>query len=142
MRILAIDYGDARTGFALCDPFASLASKLEVFESRRAEAVVARVCALVAQHKVEEVLLGLPLNMNGSEGPRAEKTRQFAQMLQEALGESPKLVLWDERSTTTSAISMLNDTNTRGKKRKAVLDAVAATVLLQSYLDFRKNKAL
>ncbi|MBQ6676287.1 MAG: Holliday junction resolvase RuvX, partial [Ruminococcus sp.] len=89
-------------------------------------------------YEVGEIVVGLPLNMNGSFGPRAERCKQFADILNE-LTECP-VNMWDERSTTVSAHNILNETNVRGKKRKAVVDTVAATIILEGYLEFRKNK--
>ena len=94
---------------------------------------------MAQQYEVGEIIVGLPLNMNGSRGPRAEKCEAFANMLNE-LTEIP-VNMWDERSTTVSAHNILNETNVRGKKRKAVVDTVAATVILEAYLEYRrKNK--
>ena len=94
---------------------------------------------MAEQYEVGEIIVGLPLNMNGSKGPRAEKCEAFAQLLSQ-LTEVP-VNMWDERSTTVSAHNILNETNVRGKKRKAVVDTVAATVILEAYLEYRKNNA-
>ena len=125
MKIMAVDYGDARTGLAICDRTEFLASPIGTIEERNFNVLVTKVAHMSREYEVGEIIVGLPLNMNGSYGPRAEKCRQFAD---------------DERSTTVSAHNFLNETNTRGKKRKEVIDQVAATIILESYLDFRRKK--
>lgn len=137
MRILAIDYGDARTGLAVCDPGELLASPLTTI-THYDPAEVARQAAQAANNAgAQRIIVGYPLNMDGSAGPRAQICQDFALTLQK-LTPLPVL-LWDERSTTVTATRYLNATDTRGKKRKQVIDAVAATVILESYLVWRKN---
>ena len=139
MKIMAVDYGDARTGLAVCDRTEFLASPIGTIEERNAQLLAMKVAHMAQQYEVGEIIVGLPLNMNGSRGPRAEKCETFANMLNE-LTEIP-VNMWDERSTTVSAHNILNETNVRGKKRKAVVDTVAATVILEAYLEYRrKNK--
>lgn len=139
MKIMAVDYGDARTGLAVCDRTEFLASPIGTIEERNAQLLAMKVAHMAQQYEVGEIIVGLPLNMNGSRGPRAEKCEAFANMLNE-LTEIP-VNMWDERSTTVSAHNILNETNVRGKKRKAVVDTVAATVILEAYLEYRrKNK--
>lgn len=138
MKIMAVDYGDARTGLAVCDRTEFLASPIGTIEERNAAVLAMKVAHMAEQYEVGEIIVGLPLNMNGSKGPRAEKCEAFANMLSE-LTEIP-VNMWDERSTTVSAHNILNETNVRGKKRKAVVDTVAATVILEAYLEYRKNK--
>ena len=141
MKIMAVDYGDARTGLAVCDRTEFLASPIGTIEERNAQLLAMKVAHMAQQYEVGEIIVGLPLNMNGSRGPRAEKCEAFANMLNE-LTEIP-VNMWDERSTTVSAHNILNETNVRGKKRKAVVDTVAATVILEAYLEYRrKNKQL
>lgn len=137
MKILAVDYGDARTGLACCDRTEFLASPVGVIESYVMEDTLRQVAAAAAEFEAGEILVGYPLNMNGSKGPRAQLCESFAQKLETLVNVPVKL--WDERSTTVSAIGYLNTTNTRGKKRKAVVDAVAATILLENYLSYRKS---
>ena len=137
MRILAVDYGDARTGLAICDPGELLASPLPPI-THYDPAQVARQTAQTANaRQARQIVVGYPLNMDGSAGPRAQLCRDFAQTLR-SLTPLP-VTLWDERSTTVTAARYLNDTDTRGKKRKQVIDSVAATVILESYLAWRKN---
>ncbi|MBR1393631.1 MAG: Holliday junction resolvase RuvX [Ruminococcus sp.] len=139
MKIMAVDYGDARTGLAVCDRTEFLASPIGTIEERNAQLLAMKVAHMAQQYEVGEIVVGLPLNMNGSKGPRAEKCEAFANMLNE-LTEIP-VNMWDERSTTVSAHNILNETNVRGKKRKAVVDTVAATIILEGYLEYRrKNK--
>ena len=138
MKIMAVDYGDARTGLAVCDRTEFLASPIGTIEERNMQMLAMKVAHMAQQYEVGEIVVGLPLNMNGSFGPRAERCKQFADILNE-LAECP-VNMWDERSTTVSAHNILNETNVRGKKRKAVVDTVAATIILEGYLEFRKNK--
>lgn len=137
MKIMAVDLGDARTGLAVCDRTEFLASPVGVIEERRFEEIVRKVAAAVTEYAVGEVVVGYPLNMNGSEGDRAKKSALFAEQLGNTVPVPVRL--WDERSTTVAAHGILNETNTRGKKRKAVVDEVAATLILESYLRYRQD---
>ena len=136
-RIMGVDYGDARTGIAMCDKTEFLASPITVIHEKRFEHAIEKTADEAIKNKAEAVIVGLPLNMNGSEGPRAELCREFAAKLSEKI--SVPVRMWDERQTTVSAAGFLNETDTRGKKRKAVIDAVAAVISLDSYLQWRKN---
>ena len=137
MKIMAIDYGDAHTGVAISDRTLTLTGFSTVITAYRPEAVIEKLLPLISEHEVSELVLGHPLNMDGSKGPRAQLCEEFAQQLGELV--SVPVVLWDERQTTVSAIGFLNETNTRGKKRKQVIDAVAATIILENYMSYRKN---
>ena len=137
MKIMAVDFGDARTGLAICDKTELLASPVGVIHEKRFEHAVEKVAAAAAENRAEAVIVGLPLNMNGSEGPRAELCRNFAEQLSSNVNVPVRM--WDERQTTVSAAGYLNQTDTRGKKRKEVIDAVAAVIILDSYLQWRKN---
>ena len=137
MKIMSVDFGDARTGIAMCDKTEFLASPITVIHEKRFEHAIEKTAAEAIKNKAEAVIVGLPLNMNGSEGPRAELCREFAAKLSEKI--SVPVRMWDERQTTVSAAGFLNETDTRGKKRKAVIDAVAAVIILDSYLQWRKN---
>ena len=140
MKIMAVDYGDARTGLAVCDRTEFLASPIGTIEERNAQILAMKVAHMAEQYEVGEIIVGLPVNMNGSEGPRAQKCRAFAETI--SLVTEIPVVMWDERSTTVTAHQILNKTNVRGKKRKDVVDTVAATVILEGYLDYRrKSKA-
>lgn len=137
MKIMAVDYGDARTGLAVCDRTEYLASPVGVIHDRTFESILRKVAAAVVEFDAGMVVVGHPLNMNGSAGPRAKLCESFAEKLGELVGVPVRL--WDERGTTVSAIGYLNETDTRGKKRKEVVDAVAATIILESFLNYRKN---
>ncbi|MBE6853076.1 MAG: Holliday junction resolvase RuvX [Ruminococcus sp.] len=137
MKIMSVDFGDSRTGLAICDKSEFLASPAGVIEEKDFERCIRRVADAAIEKGAEEIIVGFPKNMNNTIGERAQKCELFAQKLSE-LVEVP-VKLWDERSTTVSAHYYLNQTNTRGKKRKAVVDAVAATIILESYMGFRKN---
>lgn len=132
MRIMAIDYGDARTGVAISDPTGFLAGYTTVIQSRKPEFVAGEVARLTKEHGVEELVMGFPRNMDGTEGPRAELYRAFADRLEEAVGLKP--VLWDERRTTIEAHEILHATGKRMKAHKKNVDAVAATLILDGYL--------
>lgn len=137
MVILAVDYGDVRTGLAVCDKSEFLASPVCVINERNAERVVEAVCSKAKELKAEEIAVGLPKNMDGSEGFRADACREFSQKLSAASGIP--VVLRDERLTTVSAHKALNMADVKGKKRKNTVDAVAAVIILEDYLAFRKN---
>ena len=136
MRVMAIDYGDARTGIAVSDPLGMMAGFTTVIHAYTPEKTAAAVKELIAQHRPEELVMGFPKNMDGTEGPRAALYREFAELLERETGMKP--VLWDERRTTVDAHRILSQNNVRGKKRKETVDAVAAALILEGYLAFRK----
>ncbi|MEI6578205.1 MAG: Holliday junction resolvase RuvX [Eubacteriales bacterium] len=136
MIIMAVDYGDARTGIAICDHLEMLASPVCVIAEINAKKLIEKIFILAVEKKVELFVVGYPKNMDASEGSRAKKSAGFAKLLEDTTGI--KVILWDERLTTVSAHNALNATNTRGKKRKAIIDSVAATMILQDYLSFRR----
>ena len=133
MRIMAIDYGDARTGVAISDPSGFLTGFTTVVPSRKPEKALEDLIRIAAEHKVEHLVVGLPKNMDGTEGPRAELCRSFAAELERATGLP--LTLWDERRTTVEAHNILSQHNYHGKKRKDTVDAVAASLILEGYLN-------
>ena len=137
MRVLAVDYGDARTGIAVSDLLCSIVGSTTVIHSRNQEKTIREIVALVKETEVGEIVVGLPRNMDGSEGPRAQLCREFATKLEQELGL--KVALWDERRTTVEAHQILSDHNYHGKKRKNTVDAVAASLILEGYLGFRKR---
>ena len=139
MRVMGVDYGDARTGVAFSDLLCSIVGTTTVIHSRRQEKTLDQLCELVKQHEVGEIVVGLPKNMDGSEGPRAELCRQFAQALEEMTGLPVKL--WDERRTTVEAHNILSAHNYHGQKRKDTVDAVAASLILEGYLTFRQKSS-
>lgn len=135
MRVLAVDYGDARTGIAMSDLLCSIVGSTTVIHSRNPEKTVAEIVRLVQENGVGEIVVGLPKNMDGSEGPRAELCREFAGKLKEATGL--EIAMWDERRTTVEAHNILSMHDYHGKKRKNTVDAVAASLILEGYLGFR-----
>ncbi len=137
MVILAVDYGDVRTGLAVCDKSEFLASPVCVITERNTDKVLSQVAQKAKELKAEEIAVGLPKNMDGSEGFRAEACKEFAEKLSSLSGI--KTVLRDERLTTVSAHKFLNMTDVRGSKRKSTVDAVAAVIILEDYLAYRKN---
>lgn len=138
MRIMAIDYGDAHTGIAVSDATGFLAGYTTTIHSRKAEVVLDEIARLVKEHGVDELVMGFPRNMDGTEGPRAELYRGFAAQVQEQTGLTP--VLWDERRTTVDAHRILFEAGKNAKKRKKTVDAVAATLILEGYLDFKRMR--
>jgi putative Holliday junction resolvase len=138
MKILAVDLGDARTGLACCDRTELLAAPIGVIHDKNAQSLLQKVAAAVEEYQAGEVVVGYPKNMNNSVGERAQKCEEFARMLGELV--PVPVTLWDERCTTVSAHHYLNATDTRGKKRKEVVDAVAATIILENYLQYRQNQ--
>ena len=137
MKIMAIDYGDAHTGIAISDATGTLAGFSTVINSRRAETVTQEICALIPQHGVTELVLGYPKNMDGTVGPRAEKAAAFGQTLRQLTGLP--VTLWDERRTTIDAHQILMSSGKNAKKRKKVVDAVAASLILEGYLTYLKT---
>lgn len=138
MRIMAIDYGDARTGVAISDATGLLAGFTTVIHSRKAEQVTEQLCALIVQHRVEELVMGFPRNMDGSEGPRAELYRAFAAMVEERSGMPVNL--WDERRTTIEAHQILHTGGKKMKDHKKTVDAVAASLILEGYLTKKRRE--
>lgn len=137
MRVMGIDYGDARTGIAISDLLCSIVGTTTVIHSRDMEKTLQEVCRLVSENDVQEIAVGLPKNMDGTEGARAELCREFAGKVEQATGKPVKL--WDERRTTVEAHNILSAHNYRGQKRKNTVDAVAASLILEGYLAFRKR---
>ena len=137
MRIMAVDYGDARTGIAMSDLLCSIVGSTTVIHSRNDEKTIAEIRKLIAENEVGEIVVGLPKNMDGSEGIRAEVCRAFAEQLKEATGLN--VAMWDERRTTVEAHNILSEHNYHGKKRKNTVDAVAASLILEGYLNFKKR---
>ena len=138
MRIMAIDYGDAHTGIAVSDPTGLRAGFTTVVTAYRPQAVAQRVAELAREHGAEELVLGHPVNMDGSLGPRSEKAKAMQALLEEATGLP--VVLWDERRTTIDAHHILYQSGKNAKQRKKVVDAVAATLILEGYLTYKKSQ--
>ena len=137
MKIMALDYGDARTGVAISDLMCSIVGSTTVVPSRNRDKAIADIVRLCKDNSVGLIVVGLPRNMDGSEGARAELCREFAAAMAEATGL--EIVMWDERRTTVEAHNILSQHNYHGKKRKDTVDAVAASLILEGYLGFRKR---
>ena len=138
MRIMAIDYGDAHTGIAVSDPTGLLAGFTATVDAYRPEAVADRIARLAEEHGAEELVLGHPVNMDGTLGPRSEKARAMKVLLEERTGLP--VVLWDERRTTIDAHQILRSNGKDARKRKKTVDAVAASLILEGYLTFKKSQ--
>lgn len=133
-KIMGIDYGDARTGVAISDLLCTIVGSTAVVPSRNREKAIADILRLAKENAVGEIVVGLPRNMDGTEGPRAQLCREFADELAQASGL--KVTMWDERRTTVEAHNILSQHNYHGKKRKDTVDAVAASLILEGYLNF------
>lgn len=136
-KIMGIDYGDARTGVAISDLLCSIVGSTFVVPSRNTEKAIADIVKLAKDNMVGEIVVGLPRNMDGTEGTRAQLCREFGERLKEATGLP--VSMWDERRTTVEAHNILSQHNYHGKKRKNTVDAVAASLILEGYLAFRKR---
>ena len=134
---MAIDLGKARTGLALCDKNEILASPIGTIQEKDDEKLILKILENLTSCKAEMAIIGLPKNMDGSLGESAERAKKFADILREKI-DIP-INLWDERRTTIAAHNYLNQTNTRGKKRKNIIDTLSASIILENYLEFRKN---
>lgn len=139
MRILSVDYGESRTGIAVCDPTEFLASPVGIITEKGATKTVEKILGFCDELGTEMIVVGYPLNMDDSAGERAKKCEYIASRLRELSGL--EVVLWDERATTIDAQRILSENGVYRKKRKKVLDAVAAVLILESYMRFRKENA-
>lgn len=137
MVIMAVDYGDVRTGLAICDKNEILASPVDVIKEVDRDKLIDKIILQANERKVQSFVVGLPKNMDGSEGFRAGACREFGEKLKDKSGLDVNF--YDERLTTVSAHLALNMTDTRGKKRKAVVDAVSAVMILEDYMAHRRN---
>ena len=135
MKIMGVDYGDARTGIALSDLLCTIVGSTTVIHSRNREKTLQEILKIVKDNDVSEIAVGLPKNMDGTEGARAALCREFAAQLEDLTGLPVRL--WDERRTTVEAHNILSQHNYHGKKRKDTVDAVAASLILEGYLAFR-----
>ncbi|GGJ17382.1 Holliday junction resolvase RuvX [Paenibacillus hunanensis] len=137
MKILGLDYGDRRIGVAVSDAFGWTAQGVEVIDRQRNTAVDERIAELIQEHEISEIVVGLPKNMNGSIGPRGQICIEFAEHLRESV--HLPVHLWDERLTTMSAERTLIEADVSRKKRKQVVDKMAASLILQNYLDSKSK---
>lgn len=137
MIILSVDYGDTRTGIAVCDKLEILATPVGVIKEYNSRVLAEKIVALAVEKNAEQIVVGLPKNMDGTLGFRADACKELGSLISVLTDIS--VVFWDERLTTVSAHRFLNENNVRGKKRKAVVDAVSADIILQDYIDSRRN---
>lgn len=135
MRVMALDLGDSRIGIALSDPMKIIANGYETYTRLKDERDFTHIVDIVKEKEVEIVVIGLPINMDGTMGERVEKSKVFGEKLKPLLPKNVKIDYIDERLTTVSAEKMLIDADVRRDKRKTVIDKIAATIILQSYLD-------
>ena len=133
MRIMGIDYGDRRIGIAVSDPLGITAQGIKTIQNKGFEKLAPELSDLLTQYTPEKIVLGLPKNMDGTLGFRAEETYKFADFLKTLTDK--EIIFWDERLTTVSASLILNETNTRGKDRKKVIDTVSACIILENYMN-------
>ena len=138
MRVMAIDYGDAHTGVALSDPTGFLTGTTTTIHSWSLEVVVNKLAQLIQEHCPEEIVLGFPKNMDGTDGRKADLYRELAAALEEVTGMP--VILWDERRTTIAAHQILLRQGKDGRKRKKMVDAMAASLILENYLDYKRMK--
>ena len=135
MRIMGIDYGDSRTGIALSDPFGWTAQGLETIRLKGdMTGFIDRIKSLVEEYKVDKIVVGFPRNMNGTIGPRGEKTEKFINLLKSSINDI-EVVKWDERLTTVAANRAIHDMGMKTSKKKGMADQIAAVYILQGYLD-------
>lgn len=139
MKIMAIDYGDAHTGIAISDMTGTLAGFTTVINTRKEEVVLSEIARLIADHGVTELVLGYPKNMDGTLGPRAEKCAALAETLRDRT--ALPVTLWDERRSTVEAHNILFENGKNAKKRKKIVDAVAASLMLEGYLTRKRLEA-
>lgn len=139
MRILGIDYGDARTGLSISDATGLLAGSPSVISEWNEDKLVDKLVAFIETEKIEEIVLGHPKNMDGTVGARAQKCEALAETLRQRTGLP--VVLWDERRTTVAAHAILHESGKKSKAHKKTVDAVAASLILQGYLDFKRRQS-
>lgn len=137
MRMLGVDYGDARIGIATCDELEILATARDTITSQSMRKNIDAVAAIAQAEKVERIVVGLPLNMDGTEGARVSKTRSFGKVLEKVSGI--EVVFFDERLTTVEADERMDEAQIKKSKRKGIVDRIAAAIILQSYLDYYKK---
>ncbi|MCR4961468.1 MAG: Holliday junction resolvase RuvX [Lachnospiraceae bacterium] len=141
MRIMGLDFGSKTVGVAMSDPLLMTAQSLEIIrrkEENKLRKTLARIEELIVEYEVGEIVLGLPLNMDDSEGDRAALSRQFKEMLERRTGLN--VVMWDERLTTVEADEIMNEAGIKGKDRKEYVDMIAAQIILEGYLEYGRNK--
>ena len=140
MVIMAVDYGKARTGIAICDKSEMLASPVCTIKEYNTDTLVKTICEIALERKCEVIVVGLPRNMDGSEGESAENARHIADLIEKR--SKIRTIMYDERCTTITAHNFLNDVDARGKKRKNIVDTLAATIILQDFMNYKKNNGI
>ena len=138
MRILAVDYGEARTGLAISDFTGTISSPLTVIHEKKFESLIEKIAVAVSDNEACRIVVGNPINMNGTNGKKSVKCKLLAKRLNERLGLPVEM--WDERLTTVAAHGIMNENNRRGKQRSERIDAVAAALILEGYLGYLKNQ--
>ena len=133
MRYMGIDYGDSRVGVAVSDPLGITSQGLETIPNKVYDKMITRISELINEYSPDKIIVGMPKNMDGTIGKRGEISQKFVDDLSKVYPDA-EYILWDERLSTVQASRVLNETNTRGKKRKNVIDTVAASIILESYL--------
>ena len=134
MRILGIDYGDSRVGVAVCDPMGWTAQGIESLDAKKGiNNLLEKIENVIKSYNVEKIVVGFPLNMNGTIGPRGEKTNEFIKIIEDKF--RLPVIKWDERLTTVSAQRVMIETNVKKSKKRGIVDTISATYILQGYLD-------
>ncbi|HHV97684.1 MAG TPA: Holliday junction resolvase RuvX [Clostridiaceae bacterium] len=142
MRIMGIDYGDARIGIAVSDPFGWTAQGLDtIYWKDDPNIPIDKICKLVKEYGIKKIIVGYPVNMDGSVGERALKTEEFINRLSERVGDV-RIIKWDERLTTVAAHRILSEAGVKASKRKKSIDRIAAVYILQGYLDSLRNETI
>ena len=136
-KLLGVDFVDARTGLAVSDALGFMATPVGTIYSTYIVETAKKVAAAAREHGAKKIVIGMPVNMNGTEGPRAEKVKEFADLVKSEL-EDAEIVFFDERCSTMAAHQILNLTDTRSKRRKEVIDTLSAQIILQNYMDSHK----
>lgn len=138
-KILGVDFGDARTGLAVSDDLGLLATPAGTVYSTYIVETAKKVAEKAVELGAAKIVIGMPINMNGTEGPRAEHVREFAKLVEDQLGVGASIEFFDERCSTMAAHQILNFTDTKGKRRKNVVDTLSAQIILQNYLDSNRS---
>ena len=134
MRIIGIDYGDARIGIAMSDPFGWTAQAVETISWKdKLQKPIERILQLIKEYNVEKIVIGFPKNMNGTLGPRAEKTEEFIELLMRKI--NLEIIKWDERLSSVAANRTMHEIGIKTSKKKGIVDQIAAVYILQGYLD-------
>lgn len=141
MRVLGIDFGEARIGIAVSDPFGWTAQGIKTIHwKHNINIPIEEIKGIVKEYAVEEIVVGMPKNLNNTLGERAKRTDEFITKLQEAIGDKIKIITWDERCSTICAQNTLNEMGVAKSKKRGLIDKIAAVHILQNYLNYISNK--